>query len=358
MASAVTYEMVEDVCNHLAAGGESPTYLKVHQRLGKGSTRIVSAYIRQWREAHALSKALERDPLFGEWPEALQLKARSLFDGLLALSAEAANASAESQRLSFEERERVLAAKAQEAARLADDALDKLRSEQAESARLAVEIRSLEAAVEGRQDMVSDLIEQRALQELRLVEAAERLEALRAEHAQQITRLAEEAAAERKRLLEEIRLEQERAGGERELLMRQTDRLRQDHVAAVEELRLRVAKLDGALTSQRQKNEEAEQRASALAASRQQLEETVAAAERRSAGLEDELARLRARQVTDAARLGGQETQISMLMQQLEREAQRTLAVEERLQALTLQQAAPPALLPAPAGPGAPEGGA
>jgi hypothetical protein len=157
MASAVTYEMVEDVCNHLAAGGESPTYLKVHQCLGKGSTRIVSAYIRQWREAHALSKALERDPLFGEWPEALHLKARSLFDGLLALSAEAANASAESQRLSFEERERVLAAKAQEAARLADDALDKLRSEQAESARLAVEIRSLEAAVEGRQNMVSDL---------------------------------------------------------------------------------------------------------------------------------------------------------------------------------------------------------
>ena len=150
MASAVTYEMVEDVCNHLAAGGESPTYLKVHQRLGKGSTRIVSAYIRQWREAHALSKALERDPLFGEWPEALQLKARSLFDGLLALSAEAANASAESQRSSFEERERALAAKAHEAACLADDALDKLRSEQAESARLAVEVRSLEAAAEGR----------------------------------------------------------------------------------------------------------------------------------------------------------------------------------------------------------------
>ena len=43
-------------------------------------------------------------------------------------------------------------------------------------------------------------------------------------------------------MLEEIRLEQERAGGERELLMRQTDRLRQDHVAAVEELRQRVAK--------------------------------------------------------------------------------------------------------------------
>jgi hypothetical protein len=86
----------------------------VHQRLGKGSTRIVSAYIRQWREAQALSKALERDPLFGEWPEALQLKARSLFDGLLALSAEAANASAESQG-EFRGAGGVLAAEAQEA---------------------------------------------------------------------------------------------------------------------------------------------------------------------------------------------------------------------------------------------------
>jgi DNA repair exonuclease SbcCD ATPase subunit len=121
--------------------------------------------------------------------------------------------------------------------------------------------------------MISDLIGQRALQEARLAEAAARLEALRAEHAQQVTRLADEAAAERQRLLEEIRLEQERAGGERELLMRQTDRLRQDHMAAVEELRLRVAKLDGVLVSQRQRNEEAEQRASALAASRQQLED-------------------------------------------------------------------------------------
>lgn len=358
MASAVTYEMVEDVCNHLAAGGESPTYLKVHQRLGKGSTRIVSAYIRQWREAQVLSQALERDPLFGEWPEALQLKARSLFDGLLALSAEAANASAESQRLSFEERARVLAAEAQEAARVADDALGKLRTEQAESARLSAEIRSLEAAAEGRQNMISDLIGQRALQEARLAEAAAGLEALRAEHAQQVTRLADEAAAERKRLLEEIRLEQERAGGERELLMRQTDSLRQDHVAAVEELRQRVAKLDGALVSQRQKNQEAEQRASALAASRQQLEETVAAAERRSAGLEDELTRLRARQVADAARLGGQETQISMLMQQLGRESQRAVAAEERLQALMLKPPAAPSPLPAAAGPDAPEGGA
>lgn len=62
MASAVTYEMVEAVCNHLAATGESPTYLKVHQHLGKGSTRIVSAHIRQWREAHALSQGAGARP--------------------------------------------------------------------------------------------------------------------------------------------------------------------------------------------------------------------------------------------------------------------------------------------------------
>ena len=358
MASAVTYEMVEDVCNHLAAGGERPTYLKVHQQLGKGSTRIVSDYIRQWREAHALGKALERDPLFGEWPEALQLKARSLFDALLALSAEAASASAETQRLSFDERAKALAAEAQEAVRISEEALGQLRSEQAETARLTAEIRSLKAAEEARQKMISDLIGQRELQEARLAEAAERLEALRAEHAQQLTRLADEAAAERNRLLDEIRLEQERAGGERELLMRQTDRLRQDHVAAVEELKQRVAKLDGALASQRQKNEEVEQRASTLAAHRLQLEEAVAAAERRTAGLEDELARLRALHVTDAARLGGQETQISMLVQQLERETQRAVAVEERLQALMLQQATLPSPLPAALGPDTTEGGA
>jgi hypothetical protein len=354
MASAVTYEMVEDVCNHLAAGGESPTYLKVHQRLGKGSTRIVSAYIRQWREAQVLSQALERDPLFGEWPEALQLKARSLFDGLLALSAEAANASAESQ-IEFRGAGAGACRRGAGGARVADDALGKLRTEQAESARLAAEIRSLEAAAEGRQNMISDLIGQRALQEARLAEAAARLEALRAEHAQQVTRLADEAAAERQRLLEEIRLEQERAGGERELLMRQTDRLRQDHMAAVEELRQRVAKLDGVLVSQRQRTK---RRSSALQRSRRagSNSKTVAAAERRSAGLEDELTRLRARQVADAARLGGQETQISMLMQQLGRESQRAVAAEERLQALTLK---PPAAPPLPAaGPDAPEGGA
>lgn len=356
MASAVTYEMVEDVCNHLATSGENPTYLKVHQRLGKGSTRIVSAHIRQWREAHALGKALETDPLFGEWPEALQLKARSLFDGLLALSAEAANASAETCRRAFEEREQALAAEVQEAARASAAALDRLHGEQARTAHLETEVRSLEAAAEARQNMISDLIGQRELKEARLAEAAERLEALRAEHAQQLQRVVDEAAAERNRLLEEIRLEQERAIGERELLMRQTDRLRQDHVAAVDDLKLRVAKLEGALASQRQKNEEAENRASTLAAARLQLEGAVAEAVRRSAGLEDELARLRALQVADAARLGGQEAQISMLMRQLEGEAQRAAAAEERLQALTLLQLEAPSSRPA--APGAPKDGA
>lgn len=353
MASAVTYEMVEDVCNHLAANGENPTYLKVHQHLGKGSTRIVSAHIRQWREAHALGKALEGDLLFGEWPEALQLKARSLFDGLLALSAEAANASAETCRRAFEEREQALAAEVQEAARASAAALGRLHGEQARTAQLEAEVQSLEAAAEARQGMISDLVGQRALQDARLIEAEERLEALRAEHALQLQRVADEAAAERKRLLDEIRLEQERAVGERELLMRQTDRLRQDHVAAVDDLKLRVAKLEAALASQRQKNEEVESRASALAAVRLQLEGTVDEAARRAAGLEDELARLRSAQVADAARLGGQEAQISMLMRQLESEAQRASAAEERLQALTLLQLEAPSSRPA--APGAPE---
>lgn len=356
MASAVTYEMVEDVCNHLAASGENPTYLKVHQRLGKGSTRIVSAHIRQWREAHTLGKALEGDPLFGEWPEALQLKARSLFDGLLALSAEAANASAETCRRAFEEQEQALAAEVQEAARASAAALDRLHDEQARTAQLEAEVRSLEAAAEARQGMISDLIGQRELQDARLAEAEERLEALRAEHALQLQRVADEAAAERKRLLDEIRLEQERAVGERELLMRQTDRLRQDHVAAVDDLKLRVAKLEAALASQRQKNEEAESRASTLAAVRLQLEEAVAEAARRAAGLEDELARLRAVQVSDATRLGAQQAQIAMLTQQLESETQRATAVEERLKALMLQQAEPPSSPPSAKGPGVPEG--
>ena len=135
--------------------------------------------------------------------------------------------------------------------------------------------------------------------------------------------------------------------------MRQTDRLRQDHVAAVDDLKLRVAKLEAALASQRQKNEEVESRASALAAVRLQLERTVDEAARRAAGLEDELARLRSAQVADAARLGGQEAQISMLMRQLESEAQRASAAEERLQALTLLQLEAPSSRPA--APGAPE---
>ncbi|MBL8434864.1 MAG: hypothetical protein JNL99_07995, partial [Zoogloea sp.] len=287
---------------------------------------------------------------------ALQLKARSLFDGLLALSAEAANASAETCRRAFEEREQALAAEVQEAARASAAALDRLHGEQVRTAQLEAEVQSLEAAAEARQGMISDLVGQRALQDARLIEAEERLEALRAEHALQLQRVADEAAAERKRLLDEIRLEQERAVGERELLMRQTDRLRQDHVAAVDDLKLRVAKLEAALASQRQKNEEVESRASTLAAVRLQLEGTVDEAARRAAGLEDELARLRSAQVADAARLGGQEAQISMLMRQLESEAQRASVAEERLQALTLLQIEAPSSRPA--APGAPEDGA
>ena len=108
MASAVSYEMVEQICSDLTAVGESPTYLKVHEKLGKGSTRVVSAHIRQWRESRAGSTALARDPLFGEWPEALQLKARSLFDALLVVSSEAASASAETLLAEFKLKEEAL----------------------------------------------------------------------------------------------------------------------------------------------------------------------------------------------------------------------------------------------------------
>ena len=73
MASAVSYEMVEQICNDLTAVGESPTYLKVHEKLGKGSTRVVSAHIRQWRESRAGRTAPARAPLFGVWAEAAHL---------------------------------------------------------------------------------------------------------------------------------------------------------------------------------------------------------------------------------------------------------------------------------------------
>ena len=350
MASAVTYEMVEDVCNHLAAVGESPTYLKVHQQLGKGSTRIVSAYIRQWREAHALSKALERDPLFGEWPEALQLKARTLFDALLALSAEAAAASAETQRQSFAEREQELTAAMQAADQKTADAHERLRSEQAENERLTAELKSLHAADQARQAMIADLIDQRAEQTARLAEAAARIDALQVEHAAQLQQLADAAATERKRLLDEIRLEQERAAGEREYLMRQTDQLRQDHVAAMEELKQKLMKLEGALAGQRQKNDELETRAAALASARQQLEGEIERLTRRGAALEDEAARLHTRQVADAAQLGSQDAQLAMLAQQLQRETKRAGDAEERLLALMRQAAStaePTALTPA-----------
>ena len=352
MASAVTYEMVEAVCNHLAATGESPTYLKVHQHLGKGSTRIVSAHIRQWREAHALSQALERDPLFGEWPEALQLKARSLFDALLALSAEAANASADTQRQRFEERERELAAATQAADQRTADAHARLRSEQAETERLTAELRSLHAADQARQAMIADLIAQRAEQTARLAEAAARLDTLRAEHAAQVQQLADAAVAERQRLLDEIRLEQERAAGEREHLMRQTDQLRQDHVVVVEELKQKLVRLEGALAGQRQKNEALETRAAALASARQQLEGEMEKLTRRVAGLEEEVARQQTRQVADAAQLGSREAQLAMLAQQLGRETKRAEEAEKRLLTLLRQatSTAPPAA-PAPTGP-------
>ena len=64
MASAITYEMVEKACNDLQAAGEKVTYLKIHEHLGQGSTRIVTAHMRRWREAHMTAARAGEDLLF------------------------------------------------------------------------------------------------------------------------------------------------------------------------------------------------------------------------------------------------------------------------------------------------------
>ena len=355
MASAVTYEMVEQICNDLTAAGESPTYLKVHEKLGKGSTRVVSAHIRQWRESRAGSTALARDPLFGEWPEALQLKARSLFDALLVVSSEAASASAETLLAEFKLKEEALKRQADDAANDRAAALDSLRNERATTARLSAELESQQQAAAAQRTMIADLLGQRELHIAQCAGLERRLESLRDEHARHVSDLGFQAAAERDRLLTEIRNEQDRSAGEREHLMRQTDQLRQDHAAAVNELRQRVGVLDANLSSQRSKTAEAEGRASELAALKRQLETEAATMTAQLTELQAELAQLRAQQLASATTIGNQETQMARLELQLQFEAQRARTAEAHTQALMLMRAASP--LPEPA-PGPQEGDA
>ena len=348
MASAVSYEMVEQICNDLTAAGDSPTYLKVHEKLGKGSTRVVSAHIRQWRESRAGSTALARDPLFGEWPEALQLKARSLFDALLVVSSEAASASAETLRAEFRLKEEALERQADEAANDRAAALDSLRSERAITARLSAELESQQQAAAAQRTMIDDLLGQRELHMAQCAGLERRLESLRDEHARHVSDLGFQAAAERERLLTEIRNEQDRSAGEREHLMRQTDQLRQDHAASVAELRQRLVVLDANLSSQRSKTAEAEGRAAELAVLKRQLETEAATMTAQLTELQAELAQLRAQQLVSATTIGDQQTQMARLELQLQFEAERARTAEAHAQALMLMRAAASSPEPSP----------
>ncbi len=130
--------------------------------------------------------------------------------------------------------------------------------------------------------------------------------------------------------------------------MRQTDQLRQDHAAAVNELRQRVGVLDANLSSQRSKTAEAEGRASELAALKRQLETDAATMTAQLTELQAELARLRAQQLASATTIGNQETQMARLELQLQFEAERARTAEAHAQALMLMRAAASSPEPSP----------
>lgn len=339
MASAVSYEMVEAVCNDLAAAGENPTYLKVHERLGKGATRIVSAYIREWRERQAQASALNRHPLFGSWPENLQLKAKSLFDALLALSAEGAGAAEEVIKAEFDKQAQALQQATDLAQQECDEAQDKLRSERAENARLQTELDSLKEAELAREAMIADLLTQREQHVATIAENQRQLENLRSEHRMHIMELGVQAAAERNRLIDELRIERERAAGEREHLMRQTDQLRQDHAAAVQEWRQRATALESALVTQRKKTDEAEDRATAQASHARELTTILSARDSDIAALKASIAAANQNLLEKTATGSAQTARIEMLEQQCEREAARAKAAETHAQELLAQLA-------------------
>lgn len=353
MASAVSYEMVEAVCNDLSAAGENPTYLKVHERLGKGATRIVSAYIREWREAQAQASALSRHPFFGSWPESLQLKAKSLFDALLALSAEGAAAAEQTLKAGFDKQAEELQLAKDQAHRESAEAQDRLRDERAETARLQTELDSLKEAELAREAMIADLLAQREQQVATIAENQRQLENLRDEHRLQLMELSVQATAERNRLIDELRIERERAAGEREHLMRQTDQLRQDHAAAVQEWRQRAAALESTLVAQRKKTDEAEERASAQTAHARELTAILNARDSEIAALKADVATINRSLQEQAATSSAQVARIEMLEQQVAREAARARDAEVRTQELVTQLASAPR--PAPAKPGGEE---
>lgn len=337
MASAVSYEMVEAICNDLAATGENPTYLKVHERLGKGATRIVSAYIREWREHQAQASALSRHPFFGSWPESLQLKAKSLFDALLALSAEGAAEAEQALKAEFDKQAEELRQATDQARRESADAQNSLRNERAETARLQTELDSLKEAELAREAMIADLLAQREQHVATIAENQRQLENLRDEHRVHVMELNVQAAAERSRLIDELRIERERAAGEREHLMRQTDQLRQDHAAAVQEWRQRAAALESGLVAQRKKTDEAEERAAAQTSHARELTTIVNARDGEIAALKADIATVGRSLQEQAAMSSAQAARIEMLEQQVARETTRAKDAEMRTQELVTQ---------------------
>ncbi|MBS0346022.1 MAG: DNA-binding protein [Proteobacteria bacterium] len=350
MASAVSYEMIEAICNDLAATGENPTYLKVHERLGKGATRIVSAYIREWREHQAQASALSRHPFFGSWPESLQLKAKSLFDALLALSAEGAAEAEQTLKAEFDKQAEELRQATDQARRESADAQDSLRNERAETARLQTELDSLKEAELAREAMIADLLAQREQHVATIAENQRQLENLRDEHRVHVMELNVQAATERSRLIDELRIERERAAGEREHLMRQTDQLRQDHAAAVQEWRQRAAALESGLVAQRKKTDEAEERAAAQTSHARELTTIVHARDGDIAALKADIATVSRSLQEQAAMSSAQAARIEMLEQQVARETTRAKDAEMRTQELVTQLTSVPR--PAPDKPG------
>ncbi|NJO81562.1 MAG: hypothetical protein HC828_01545 [Blastochloris sp.] len=53
----VTQEMVQQAADALAAAGEEPTLITVHERLGAGSYTTISRFLKAWRNEQAVSAA-------------------------------------------------------------------------------------------------------------------------------------------------------------------------------------------------------------------------------------------------------------------------------------------------------------
>ncbi len=338
MASAITYEMVEKACNDLQAAGEKVTYLKIHEHLGQGSTRIVTAHMRRWREAHMTAARAGEDLLFQEWPEALKLRAKSLFDALREVSADAATACIETAQAQMALKEAELRTCVVDAEVQREQALDQLRSEQANSSRLQAELESVRETLDVQRATIDDLLGQRERMVASESALKEHLESVQREHEGHIRELGEQTRIERERLIDEVRKEQERAAGEREHLMRQTDRLRQDYATQVQEFRGKLLAIETKEIKTREQLAEANGLNRERLATIRQFETRVAELSASVEKLQAEAGTLAQTRTGDTARLYALEMQLVLQEKALSRETERANRAEERLQQVTLQR--------------------